>query len=368
MKIALVHDWLIGMRGGERVLESLCELYPRADLYTLIYEKGSISPIVEDRRIFTSFIQRLPFAQRGYRYYLPLMPKAIESFDFKDYDLIISSSHCVAKGIIPRNALHICYCHTPMRYIWEMYGEYKQRLSIFAKMGLSIYRPYLKRWDVNSAQRVDYFIANSKNVAHRIKKCYNKESTVIYPPVDTKGFNLSSNSEDFYLIVSAFAPYKRIDLAIEAFNILGYPLKIIGRGEDVRFKKIAGANIEFLGWQSDEVVRDYYARCKAVIFPGEEDFGLVPLEAMAAGKPVIAYAKGGALETVKEGETGLFFYPQSPSALIEAIQQFEKKIGNFNSERIRQYALSFDKEVFKRKIKRFIKDRLHDVKKIQSGF
>ena len=365
MKIALVHDWLTGMRGGERVLETLCELYPSADLYTLVYKKGSISPIIENRKIFVSFIQKLPFAQRGYRYYLPLMPKAIEDFDFKDYDLIISSSHCVAKGIIPRNALHICYCHTPMRYIWEMYGEYKQRLSIFAKVGLSIYRSYLKRWDISSAQRVDYFIANSKNVANRIKKCYNRKATVIYPPLNTERFILNNESEDFYLIVSAFVPYKRIDLAIEAFNILGYSLKIIGTGqEETRLKKIARANVEFLGWQSDELVKDYYARCKAVIFPGEEDFGLVPLEAIASGKPVIAYAKGGALETIREGETGLFFYPQITSALIEAVQQFEKKIGSFNPERIRQYALPFGKEIFKKKMKEFIEEKINDAKEI----
>ena len=368
MKIALVHDWLTGMRGGEKVLEGLCELYPKADIYTLIHIPKSVSSIIESHRIYTSFLQRFPDIERRYRWYLPLMPFAIERFDLSKYDLIISSSHCVAKGVRKsKNSLHICFCHTPMRYIWDMYDEYfgKGRSNILVRLAMQVVRPYLRKWDIKSSNRVDFFIANSRHVKRRIKRYYGRDSVVINPPVDVGSFKNGKLSEDFYLIVSAFAPYKRIDIAVSAFNELGLSLKIIGKGQDEkRLKKMARSNIEFLGWQDDEALRDYYARCKAFIFPGEEDFGITPLEAQACGKPVIAYRGGGALETVidetlvpprdrdKRLKTGKFFYPQDKDALVKAVKEFNPS--DYDPDIIRKHALKFDKSVFKKKIKEFV--------------
>ena len=361
MKIAIVHDWLTGMRGGEKVLETLCEIYPDADIYTLIHIKGSVSEEIEKHKIFTSFLQNMPLVKKKYRYYLPLMPKAIEKFELNEYDLIISSSHCVAKGIFPRkDALHICYCHTPMRYIWDMYDEYfsKGKANIFVRGVMGFLKPFLRKWDVESSKRVNYFIANSKNIADKIKKYYKKDAEVIYPPVDTEKFTPTNEiQEDFYLVVSAFAPYKRVDLAIKAFNILGYPLKVIGTGqEEKKLKRIAKQNIEFLGWQNEDSIRRYYSKCKALIFPGEEDFGIVPVEAMSCGKPVIAYGKGGALETVIDGITGVFFYEQTTDSLIEAIKKFEGI--KWDSIEIRSHSLKFDKNIFKKKIKEYIETKI----------
>jgi glycosyltransferase involved in cell wall biosynthesis len=376
MKIALVHDWLTGMRGGEKVLEALCEIYPDADIYTLFYIKDNISPIIKNHRIYTSFIGNLPLANTKYRYYLPLMPLAVERFNLKEYDLIISSSHCVAKGAIPsKQSVHICYCFTPMRYIWDMYDMYFKRKEsdFFAKTLMPVFLPYLKKWDIRSCQRVDYFIADSKNVQEKIKKFYNRDSEVIYPPVNAENFTISDNIGDFYLVAGAFAPYKRLNLAIEAFNILGYPLKVVGCGqEEKKIKSIAKRNIEFLGWQTDEILRSYYSRCKALIFPGEEDFGIVPLEAMAAGRPVIAYGKGGALETVvpidntRNGEygSGILFYEDTPASLAEAIQKFEKLQDKINPLKIREHVSRFTKDIFKAKIKKFVFDKMKDAKKI----
>jgi len=379
MKVALVHDWLTGMRGGEKVLEALCEIFPEADLYTLVYIPGSVSPIIEKRKIFTSFIQFLPDVERRYRYYLPLMPKAIEKFDLSKYDLIISVSHCVAKGVIPKDdTLHICYCLTPMRYVWDMYDAYfgGNKSNLLTRMVMSSIRPYLQRWDKESASRVDYFIADSENVRKRIQNYYHRDAEVIYPPVDTNFFvpdKPTSQSEtagrsgnykklgDYYLIVSAFAPYKRVDLAIEAFNQLGYSLKIVGNGqEEKKLKKLAKANIEFLGWLSQDELRKYYQKCKALIFPGEEDFGIVPVEAISCGKPVIAYGKGGALETVTLGLSGIFFYQQTTKALVNVINQFERM--KFDEEKIRNNALRFSREIFKEKIRNFVEEKYYTFK------
>jgi glycosyltransferase involved in cell wall biosynthesis len=366
MKTALIHDWLTGMRGGERCLEVFCEIFPQAHLYTLLHIPGSVSPRIEKMAITTSFIQRLPFAKRGYRKYLPLFPMAIESFNLKGYDLILSCSHCVAKGIItPPDALHISYLLTPMRYIWDMYGEYfggkKKRIIPF-------FTHYLRLWDVTSSQRVDHFLCISNHVANRIKKYYRREAEVIYPPVDANRFSIQDKKEDFFLIVTSFAPYKKVDLAIKAFGQLGYPLKIIGSGpEEKRLKSMAPSNAEFLGWQPDEVVADYYSRCRALIFPGEEDFGIVPLEAMASGKPVIAYGKGGALEMIvphnpknkrEETPTGIFFYEQTVTSLIDAVRQFERIEKEFDPSAIRKHALQWDRENFKKKIKESIFEKI----------
>ena len=367
MRVAIIHDWLTGMRGGERCLEIFCELFPEADLYTLLHIPDSVSPIIERMTIKTSFIQNLPFSKRGYRKYLPLFPMAIERFNLKGYDLILSCSHCVAKGIIPPpDALHISYMLTPMRYAWDMYPEYfgenRNRLIPFLIH-------YLRMWDVTSSQRVDHFLCISKHVENRIKKFYRREAEVIHPPVDINRFILQKKREDFFLIVSSFAPYKRIELAIEAFNQIGYPLKIIGTGpEEKRLRSMAKSNVEFLGWQPDEVVADCYSKCRALIFPGEEDFGIVPLEAMACGKPVIAYGRGGALETIisydqkdkmeEDTPTGLFFREQHVSSLIEAIEQFDRIEREFDPVAIRKHTIQWDREIFKEKIKKNISEKM----------
>jgi glycosyltransferase involved in cell wall biosynthesis len=370
MKVAIVHDWLTGMRGGEKVLEVLCELYPEAHLYTLIHNKGSVSETIEGMDIRTSFIQRLPFTKKHYRYLLPLFPSAIESFDLNGYDLVISSSHCVAKGVLtPPECLHISYIHTPMRYIWDLYNDYFTSLGWLRGTLMALVAHYLRVWDVASSKRPDHFVANSKHVASRVEKYYGKDATVIYPPVNCEKFHVSDKVEDYYLVVSAFAPYKRIDIAIEAFNSLELPLKVIGGGqEDKRLRAIAKANIEFLGKLDDATLSNQYSRCKALIFPGIEDFGIVPLEAMASGRPVIAYSKGGALESVvppRAGRepTGMLFDEQTPEALKAAIRTFEDNIDIFRSEEIRRHAAAFDRPRFKKKIRTYIEKKLKEFRK-----
>lgn len=362
-KIALVHDWLTGMRGGEKVLEVLCEIFPQADLYTLVYIPGSVSKVIQKRKIYTSFLQNFPNIEKNYRYYLALMPFAISQFDLSDYELVISSSHCVAKGVkVGKNTLHICYCHTPMRYIWDMYELYfgkQSNASFFTKFAMKILRKPLQYWDLKSSQNVDYFVANSYNVKERIKRIYNRDAVVVYPPVDTNFFTLNSELQtpNYYLVVSAFAPYKKIDIVIEAFKILGYNLKIIGCGQQEKYlKSIAKGfkNIEFLGWQDNESLKYYYQNAKALVFPTEEDFGIVPVEAQACGTPVVAYKKGGALETIIDGETGVFFEEQTPESIISAIEKFEKM--KFDKKKIREHALKFSKENFVKNILDFIKN------------
>jgi len=367
MKIAIVHDWLTGMRGGERCLEVFCEIFPQAHLYTLLHVPGSVSPLIEKMPIQTSFVQRLPFSKKGYRRYLPLFPMAVERFNLKGYDLILSCSHCVAKGIIPPpDALHISYLLTPMRYAWDMYGEYFRGSR--SKM-IPFFIHYLRMWDVTSSQRVDYFLCISRHVENRIKKFYRREAEVIHPPVETNRFRIQGKREDYFLIVSSFAPYKRIDLAIEAFNRIGYPLKIVGSGpEEKKLKSMAKSNVEFLGWQPDDVVADCYSKCRALILPGEEDFGIVPVEAMASGRPVIAYGRGGVLETIipydqqsqSDGgtPTGLYFYEGSVDSLADAVERFGQIEREFDPEKIRGHSLQWDRKIFKEKIKKSIFEKM----------
>jgi glycosyltransferase involved in cell wall biosynthesis len=356
LKVAIIHYWLVGMRGGEKVLESLCEFFPQADIYTHVLDESAISKLISDHKISTTFIQKLPQAKSKYQKYLPLMPLALEQLDLRNYDLVISSESGPAKGVITSpDTLHICYCHTPMRYVWDMYQDYLENTGRITKLLMPPLIHYLRLWDFASAARVDEFIANSGHVARRIQKHYRRDATVIYPPVDTAAFTQCGTTDDFYLMVGQLVGYKRTDLVIEAFNRLGKPLVIIGDGE--QFNQLHAQtkpNIKMMGRQPFSVIRDYYARCKALIFPGEEDFGIVPVEAMASGRPVIAYRKGGAVETVIEGVTGLFFEKQTPEDLIQVIEQFEMTHKQFNSEKIIHHAQSFSREIFKTKMQNFI--------------
>jgi len=380
MKIAIVHDWLTGMRGGEKCLEVLCELYPSADLFTLLHIPGSVSQSIESHSIHTSFIQNLPFVASKYRYYLPLMPFAIESFDFRKYDLVLSSSHCVAKSVKPRpGSLHICYCHTPMRYIWDQFDQYfgRSKSGFIPWAIMKMLRPWLQHWDSKTSSRVDDYIANSRHVQKRIMRYYLREATIIHPPVDTKRFKPSGEKKkDYFLIVSAFAPYKRVDLAVEAFNKLGYPFDVVGEGQDANsLRGMANSNIRFEGWLDDLSLGDHYAGCRAFVFCGEEDFGISLLEAQAMGRPVIALGRGGALETVIPDRetwkpetgipenktinpTGVFFYEQTSEDLIRAIQHFESVESQFDAEKIKEHAAQFDVAIYTDRIKKFIEERL----------
>ncbi len=369
MRVALVHDWLTGMRGGERCLEALCEIFPEAPIYTLVYVKGSVSEVVERHLISTSYLNVIPNVGKVYRYFLPFFPSAIQSLKFDDFDLILSSSHCVAKGVrVPAGVCHISYVHTPMRYIWDGYDQYfsKQTFFNFKKMGMALFRKRLQLWDVHSNTQVYQFIANSDNIAGRIKRHYGRDSIVVHPPVDWHAFKASKRDEGFYLMVTAFASYKRVDLAIQCANRLNRSLKIIGKGpEEKYYKRIAGPTVEFLGSKTDEEVRGYFRKCTALLFPGEEDFGIVPLEAMASGKPVIAYGKGGALETVipinpiplinqSVSPTGVFFYEQTVDALSKAVELFEEHRNEFKPESIREHVKYFNREHFKDRINQVI--------------
>ena len=350
------------MRGGEKCVEAICELFPDATLFTLLHVKGSVSPTIEKMQVRTSFVQRLPAAARLYRYYLPLFPTAIEQFDLTGYDLVISSSHCVAKGVrAVDDALHICYCYTPMRYIWVQREEYfgKGRAGMLTRLGFRAVEQYLRRWDIRTAANPHFFVAISENVRGRIKSIYSRDADMIYPPVNTEAYRLSQRDDGYFLIVSALVPYKRVDLAIEAFNRTGDRLVIVGDGpETEKLRQLARPNIEFIGWQPDEKLRDYYGGCTAVVFPGEEDFGIVPVEAMATGKPVLAYARGGALETVLDTptlRTGVLFTEATPEALVDAIVRFKRS--SFDPFVLRSFARRFDREVFKRQIKEYVDRR-----------
>lgn len=358
LKLALVHDYLNQMGGAERAVEALLETFPEAPLYTSIYLSQNMPQIYQGKDIRTSFMQRLPFLNRHFKKYLLLYPYAFESFNLNEYEVVLSSSSAWAKGVrISPETCHICYCYTPMRWVWN-YDEYVRRENfgwlIRKALPLAIRR--LEKWDRKTIDRVDHYIAISKNVAKRIKKLYHREATVIYPPVRTDNFFISPEVEDYYLIVSRLNSYKRIDLAIEVFNALKKPLKIIGDGPHRPvLEKMAKGNVEFLGRLPDEKIAQYYAKCQALIFPGEEDFGIAPVEAQASGRPVIAYGRGGALEVVIDGQTGLFFYEQTFESLKKVIKNFERL--SFDPQLIRKKAQRFDKAIFMRKIKDFVEEK-----------
>jgi glycosyltransferase involved in cell wall biosynthesis len=354
MKIAIAHDWMFSMRGGEKVLECLFEIFPSADFYVLVFDRQRASSVIKERKIFTSFIQHLPFSKKLYKIYLPLMPFAVESFDLMDYDLVISSSHCVIKSIITSPITpHFCYCHSPVRYAYDMFNDYFKDTWPPLRWIFSLILGKLRTWDIKTSKRVDYFIANSKNIQGKIKTCYGRDAEVIHPPVDTDFFVPSGNRHDYYLVVSALVPYKRIDLAVKAFNRLNLDLFIIGEGPEMKkLKNMAEDNIKFFGWLSDEEIRHYYQNCKALIFPGNEDFGIVPVEVQSSGRPVIAFFGGGAMETVKEGITGHFFKEQTAEAIQNAVREFD--LMNIEPEHCRQNALTFGRERFKREFSDFI--------------
>jgi len=363
-KIALVHYWLTGMRGGEKVVESICNLFPDLDIFTLVYDKRKIAESINKHKVYTSFIQKLPFARKKYQIYLPLMPVAIEQFDLSDYDIVISSESGIAKGVLTRpETCHFCYCHTPMRYLWNMYFDYlkNENIRFLKRKIIEKFFNYLRVWDLATASRVDYFISNSDNVRKRILKYYRRDSTVIYPPVDVESMIFETKKQDYYLVVSQLVSYKRIDLAVRAFNESKKELIIIGEGSEFKkLKKMAGDNIRFLGWQSGEDLKKYYAGAKAFIFPGEEDFGITPVEAQASGTPVIGFGKGGLLETVINGKTGLFFYKQDYKDLIDAVETFESSSGKFDCYKIRENSLKFSKGRFKKDLIKFLEEKYQE--------
>jgi len=372
-RVALVHDWLTGMRGGEKCLEAMCELYPEATLFTLLYRRGHLSPSIERMEIRTSWIQRVPGWQRIYRHLLPLYPRAIESFDLSGYDLVISSSHCVAKGAqAAPGATHLCYCYTPMRYAWDQYEHYfgPERLVWWNRRLIPPLIDRMRAWDVATAGRPHRYAAISHHVALRIKSAYGREAQVLYPPVDLSRLRLGDGAGGYYLMVNAFAPYKRVDLAVAAFNRLGRELRIIGTGQDeARLRRLAGPNVRFLGWISPEALREAYANCRAFVFAAEEDFGITPVEAQGCGRPVIALGRGGALETVvphpgfpSAGSwpdaggtpTGVLYPEQSAAALEAAVRFFEAHESDFDATAIRASVQRFDRPRFLAEFKDFV--------------
>jgi glycosyltransferase involved in cell wall biosynthesis len=362
MKVAIVHDWLTNIGGAERVILAFHELFPKAPIYTSVFNPDKLPDEFKKLDIRPSFIQKFPKAKTKYNIYLPFMPTAFEQFDLTSYDIVLSSSSSCAKGIITRpGTLHICYCHTPMRYAWDFYNEYKESAPKWQKRFIPFLMNYIRMWDRLSADRVDYFIANSNEVAKRIKKHYRRDSVVINPPVNVNFYTPVDENEDYFLIVSRLVGYKRIDIAVEAFNDLRLPLIIIGDGpEKEKLQKMAKNNIKFLGRLPDEKVKEYYAKCRAFIFPGEEDFGITPVEAQASGRPVIAYGKGGVLDSIIDGVTGIFFKKQNKEGLKEAIIKFNEI--KFDKNVIRKHAEQFDVNVFKQKIYDFVIEKYKEFK------
>jgi glycosyltransferase involved in cell wall biosynthesis len=355
MKVAIIHYWLVGMRGGEKVIEALCEMYPQADIFTHVYVPEMVSDRLRQHRIIPTFINALPRAAKMYKTYLPLMPLALEQLDLRGYDLIISSESGPAKGIIPPpDALHVCYCHTPMRYIWNMYHDYRNSAGRLTRWMMPALAHYLRMWDVTSAARVDSFVANSTTVARRIHRYYGADATVIHPPVDTSAFSIAAPSElgDYYLMAGELVSYKRPDLAVRAFNDMKAKLVVIGGGEMLdELRRIAGPTVTVMGSQPFDVLKQHYARCRALIFPGEEDFGMVPVEAMASGRPVVAFGRGGATETVADGISGVFFAEQSVEAISAAVKRLAEL--DLDPATIAAHASRFGREPF------FAKMRAH---------
>lgn len=367
MKIALIHDWLTGMRGGEKCLEVLCRRFPDAQLFTLLHVPGSTSAAIERMRITTSFLQRFPGVGRHYRMLLPLMPTAAERLPIPaDVDLVVSFSHAVAKSVrVPQGVPHVCYCFTPMRYAWHRRDDYfcvagrARNTPVSAVRNLVLDR--IQNWDRSTSDRVTHFVAISRTIARRIRECYDRESHIIYPPVDTRFYTPADvPREDFYLCVSALAPYKRIDLAVEACNRLGRRLIVIGAGPELdRLKRLAGPTVTLTGWRSDQQIRNHLRRARALLFPGHEDFGIVPVEAQACGTPVLAYGQGGATETILAADaatsgTGLFFGKQTAESLCQTLEHFEAHPNRFDPELARHHAEQFATDRFEQELVEYL--------------
>lgn len=366
MRVALVHDWLTGMRGGERVLEALIELFPDSDVFTLVHVPGSVSERIESRPIHASRLNTLPLSRRFFRWALPVLPSLVETFDLRGYDLVVSSSHCVAKGArAPAGVPHVCYCHTPMRYVWDQYDAYfgAGRARPPVRLAIRALAPRLRAWDRASARRVTTFVANSAHVRHRIRTCWNRDAIVVHPPVDIARFAPARRREDFHLVLGALVPYKRVDLVIEAFNLLRRRLVIVGDGpERERLRAIAGPTIEFTGRVSDGEVADWLGRCRALVHAGVEDFGISMVEAHAAGAPVIAFARGGAAEIVVDagtearGATGLLFRSPAATALARSVEACDRIA--FDADAIRARASMFEPERFRDGMRRVLASAL----------
>jgi len=359
-RVALVHDWLTGMRGGEKALEVLCELYPEAEIFALLSVRGSVSAPITRLRTHTSFVQLLPFASRAYRHMLPLFPTAIETFDLDGFDLVISTSHCAAKSVIvPGRARHLCYCFTPMRYAWDQFDQYfgAGRVGPLQHAAARTIMRRMARWDRATADRVGRYVAISRHVASRIRRYYNRDSVVVYPPVDTRFYVPGGARGSYFLIVSALVPYKRVDIAVAAARRAEVPLRIVGHGpERARLEALGGGTVEFLGTRTDEEIRDLYQGCCAVVLPGEEDFGIVPVEAQACGRPVVALGRGGALETVEPGVTGELAEGDDPDALATAMRACRDR--NYDCAGIRAHAERFSRDRFRSELSAAIDDVL----------
>lgn len=363
MRVAIVHDCIVHVGGAERVLQALHTAYPEAPVYTLFYDRKTTLEMLPGADIHTSFAQRLPNINRWFRTYAPLLPMAVELLDLTGFDAILSSSFAFAKGVIsPPSTCHICYCHTPLRYLWsEFHASRAASGKGWMRFAMDPLMSYLRLWDRLSADRVDHFIANSQTTAERIAKYYRRDSVIIYPPARVKAIQPSNESGDYFLLVSRLMPYKRVDLAIQAFNQLGLPLKIVGTGpQRAELRRLARANVELLGPVSDAALVELYARCRAFVFPAIEDFGIVMVEAQAYGKPVIACADGGALEIVIDGETGVLFNGQTPEALVSAIMKFQDL--KFTVDRIRIHALKFDETEFQKRIRQFVESKVSEAR------
>ncbi len=347
-RVAIIHYWLVGMRGGERVLERLIRLFPEADIFTHVYDPTAVSEIIRARPVRTTFIQKLPGAKRHYKTYLPLMPMALEELDLSRYDLVISSEAGPAKGVISApGALQVCYCHSPMRYLWDQYPVYRAAAGPLARLAMTWSFPALRVWDTASAARVDRFVANSAFIQRRIAKAYRRESVVVHPPVETSSFRRASEIESTWLWVGQMTPYKRADLAVDAFNALRLPLLMVGDGEMAKeLRRKAGPTITIVPRMSFEDLKSAYARSKALVFTPEEDFGIIPVEVMASGRPVLAFGQGGALETVEAGVTGQFFEQQTPESVIDGVQRMEAWLPQFDPAQGIRSANRFAPETF----------------------
>lgn len=370
MKVAIIQEWLVSIGGSDKVVKAIKDIFPNADIYTLVANKEVCSELgIDYSQVKTSFIQKLPFGTTKHRMYLPIFPYAIEQFDLRGYDVVISSSHAVAKGVLTKaDQLHICYCHSPVRYAWDMYNEYLEESNL--KKGFkSILAKYIlhriRQWDVLSSFRVDHFISNSNYVGNRIRKTYRRDSQTIYPNIDISKFTPCFEKEDFYLTSSRLVPYKKIDIIVEAFNNMpDKKLFVIGSGPDlIKIKKMASTNVTVMGYQLFDILKEKMQKAKAFIFAADEDFGMIPIEAQACGTPVIAYGKGGSLETVVNNETGIYFDEQNSSSIISAVNQFETIQNKLDYKAIRKHAEKFSEERFKTEFREFVEEKYSTFKK-----